>query len=62
MVALAYDRAVGCAGTALKGDVVPDAEVEAALFEFCAALLRGLGADETVLVIRTLVEGTRGIR
>lgn len=53
-VALAYERAGGCAGTAAcGGDVVPEAD-EAALAD-CAALVEAEGG--IALVIRRLVEG-----
>jgi len=55
-VALAYvERAVDCAGTAARGDVVPETDEEAAVAD-CTALM-GLEADEIVLVIRALVCG-----
>lgn len=55
-VAFAYDVAAGCACTALgRGDAVPDAEAGAALFRDCSAAFMGLGAEETVLVIRAPV-------
>lgn len=38
-VAFAYDLAVGCAGTAFEGDVVPEAEVEAAFVRVWSALV-----------------------
>lgn len=52
LVALAYEREA--AGTEL---VAIDAEFDAALFVLCATLLAGLGADETVLLIRSFVDG-----
>lgn len=53
-VALAYvERAVGCAGTAARGDVVPEADDEAAVAD-CATLM-GLEAGWIVLVIRAFV-------
>lgn len=53
---------MGCAGAAFRGDVVPEAEAEAALAELCAALLAvaGAGAEAVMLLIRSLVRATVG--